>query len=311
MILLSLLSAWAACAAAAQERDAGIVERIVGRASWRKNDGVRPTALRPGTDSARRLHVGESVKAGPGGTLALILCDGRRELHERDGWLKIQETSACQGGDALAEYGGIGGRDRGGEEPLIYSPANNEVIRPESFTLRWKPSPELSSFTAKIIKFDDDSVVWGQRVVNGATGVLQSAEVRQALALARSNSDAVRLVLMVRGARSLDTRVTFALLGVGEERELNRQLARWDADPSPLMRRLGRAAAFISRSMFADGAAEYEAALARAPRSHDLLVRTIQAQCDAANEPRVKELMKHLLPGGPDPCEGEPSGAAP
>lgn len=284
--------------AAAQERDAGIVERIVGRVSWRKNDGAAAVALRRASDTARRLHVGESVRAERGGTVVLILCDGRRELRAPSGWFKIQEESACRGGEALAEYGDIGGRDRGAEESPFISPADGGVIRPSAFTLRWEPTPALASFAVRVEKAGAE--VWSARVADGRKGVLASAEARRALARARAEGGSTTLVLKVEGADVAP--VTFGLLGSEAERELDRQLAKWDADPSPLMRRLGRAAAFVRLHMFTDAAAEYEAALALFPSSRDLLTRTICAQAEASNGPRRRELMKRLPPGGPDPC---------
>lgn len=306
LTLLPLLSAAAARAVAAQGRDAGIVERINGRVSWRSADGSRVETLRAGADTARRLHVNESVRAAHGGLVVLILCDGRRELRAADGWFRVPESAQCRAGEPLAEYGGPGGRDRGPSD--IYSPANNAAIRPETLTLRWKPSPELRSFTARLVRsagMEDEKEVWSRRVADGGTGVLVSAEARRALARERDASRRTTVTLFIEPASPPKRSVTFALLSLEEWRGLPPKLASWDAERSPLMRRLGRASVFASLNMFAEAAAEYEAALALAPRSRDLLVRTIQSECEAANEPRAEELRKRLPRGTPDPCAGE------
>lgn len=309
LLLLPLLLTLAARGAAAQERDAGIIERIVGSASLRSNDSASPVALDPSRDAARRLHVGESVRAGRRGLVVLILCGGvgRRELRAADGWFKIPERAECRGGDAIAEYGNAGGRDRG---PLdVYSPADDEVIRPDAFTLRWKPSPELRSFTARLVKKEGMEEIWSEQVRGRGRrrGLLASAAARRALARQREQSRPTTILLRVEpaGGKSPDIGVTFQLLSRDGERELTRRLARWDAEGSPLMKRLGRAADFVLANMFTKAATEYEAALALAPRSRDLLVRTIQAQCEAANAPRVQTLKTRLPRGTPDPCLGK------
>ncbi len=304
--LCLLLLLLAARGAAAQERDAGIVERIDGRASWRRNDSARPTALHPNADAARRLHVGESIRAWRGGLVLLILCGdgGRRELRAADGWFKIPESAECRGGEALAEYGNPGGRDRGG--PAVYSPADDEVIRPEAFTLKWEPSPKLRSFTARLVRNENEQEIWSEPVRDGRSGVLASAAARRALASQRADSRRTVILLRLEPAGGTAVVITFALLSRDDERELTNRLARWDEERSPLMKRLGRAADFALMNMFTEAAAEYEAALEDTPQSRDLLVRTIQAQCAAANAPRARTLKTRLPKGTPDPCLVEP-----
>jgi hypothetical protein len=87
----------------------------------------------------------------------------------------------------------------------------------------------------------------------------------------------------------------FTVLSVAEENDLKQDLKTWDSDSESLMNHIGRASVFNQYRMFSHVAEEYEQALVMAPRSRDLLLRTIEAQRLIGNLVRVKELQRRQV----------------
>jgi len=278
-----------------QKPVAAIVEKISGTVMLKQNG--KQITLNPKTDIARRLFAGDSLHCEQGAKLTLRVGGRFTELDDKSGWFTIPSMISTHEDPrlrAIEAYGRIGGRSRG-PLPLsiLYSPMNQSATTPDSFTIRWTPlkSGCVASF---VLEEPSGSRLWDQTNVDGTLGVLSSDSARQALLNYRSKSSATLLRLKLVDSCGDSDEATFDLLSVADEQALKTELAQWDSDADKLLTHLGRASAFSDRRMFFQAAEEYEAALALAPDSHDLIDSTIGAERKAGNLRRAMELEKRL-----------------
>jgi len=288
---------------AGQQGSTALVEKVSGTVFLRHDANAKQKRLDPKSDAARRLYPGEQVRCEPGGFLRLRVGGRLREIHGPSGWFTIPRATSSQADPlqkALDEYGRRGGRDRGGQAPtvVVFSPSDRSVVRPDIFTIRWVPLREKceTSFT---IRDAGGEQIWRQEHVRGTAGVLKSVAAQRALRKYRSELGAGPLILTLTGSCGDETQSGFSLLRVTDEQSLKREIVQWDREPGSLTRHLGRAAVFTRYQMFPQAAEEYEAALARAPQSRELLLRTIVAQRRVGNSAREQELSRRL-PAGTD-----------
>jgi hypothetical protein len=286
--------------AAGQQGSNALIEKVSGGAFVRHDASAKPIKLEQ-TDVARRLYPGEQVRCEQGGFLRLRVAGKLRDVYGPSSWFTIPRATSSQTDPlqkALDEYGRRGGRDRGGPVPavIVFSPSDRSVALPDLFTVRWVPSTKECE-TSFIIEDADGEKIWGQEHVRGTAGVLYSATARHALRKYRRVSGAGPLTLRLTDACGNETKVVFTLLAVTDEKLLGQELARWQKEPGNLTRHVGRGAVFAGYGMFPQAAEEYEAALAQAPQSLELLLRTIVAQRGVGNSAREQELTKRLPAG--------------
>ena len=275
-----------------EARIAGIVIDLDGPVFLKRDK--KEIKLHPDYDRARLLFVGEEIRCGRGGVVHLRLCNrGKEEIRGPTGWRTISASEECPNQDELTEYGRRGGRDKGTVSP-IFSPANGSVVKPDDLVFRWVPSPALRAFSLEITRAGE-GVIWHQEVADGPAGSLTSDSARQVLLEHRDKEGP--LVLKLSDQSDKENELVFSLLSVKEERSLEQELASWDKKKDGLMRHLGRARVFARHLMLTEVAEEYEAALAEAPESRDLLRRTIEAHQRTGNAVRVRELKKRLTIG--------------
>ena len=283
------------CQALTQQRAGAIVERISGAVLLKQNG--KQIRLNAKADVARVLYVGDGVYCEKGARLSLRIGSKTTELDERSGWFTIPPRVSSQSDPhqkAIDEYGRIGGRDKGFiSNSTVYSPSDKSVVMPELFVIRWTPLKRrcVASF---VIQKPDGQELWRQDKVNGASGSLISAAARQALMNYRAKVGAATLLLKLKDSCGNDDQETFRLLSAASEESLKGELAFWDHEPDKLIAHLGRASVFGRYSIFPQAAEEYEAALAAAPKSHDLLLRTISAHRRTGNRARANQLEKRL-----------------
>jgi len=270
---------------------AAIVEKVSGTVLL-KQSGKQFT-LNPRTDIARRLFAGDSVHCQARANLSLLVGGRATELDDKSGWFVIPNTSSAQADSrqrAIDAYGRIGGRKRG-PAPLssLYSPADDTAITPDLFVIRWTlvKGGCVASFA---LEEPNGNRLWMQTNVDATLGVLKSDSARQALINFRSKSRATLLLLKLVNSCGESAVISFDLLSVAEEQSLKAELNQWDSEADKLLTHLGRASAFSDRRMFFQAAEEYEAALATAPDSHDLIDSAIGAERKAGNLTRAKEL---------------------
>lgn len=196
--------------------------------------------------------------------------------------------------DALQHFGG-GGRPRV-SGVVIFSPADDSIETPGRFTIRWVAADGEKNILFAI--FDDtNKMIWREPVADGATGQLVSDRVREALLKYRSAGGKGILKLILTRPDEQPEQVRFSLLSSENEQSLQQDLMKWDKEEASLLRHAYRAYSFSSRGMLTEVVDEYEAALAEAPDSRDLLVATIIANRNIGNLPRARELVKRLPPG--------------
>lgn len=277
-------------------QEAGILEEMRGRAYWKRDAHSKEIRLSSQRDKGRLLHAGERIRCDKGGRLLLQLYNRRMRIRCPSDWFPIPHvppslTNLAR--QALEEYGRTGGRDRG--MSVIYSPSNRSKVKPATFELRWAIKKLSHAFTVAVKEINPrGQEILRLNVRDGTSGRFASDEARRALAQYRTmRGHGPLLLLILDGEREIDT-VSFSLLSVQDEATLEQELAFWDKERKGLWRHLGRASAFIRQRMFIDAAEEYEAALAQAPESIDLLKRTIGAQRRAGNFAREEELVQRL-----------------
>jgi hypothetical protein len=278
-----------------QTRVAAIVEKVSGTVSLKQNG--KQSTLNAKTDIARRLFAGDRVHCEAGAKLSLRIGGRSTELDANSGWFEIPKVAPGAPDPrqrAIDAYGRIGGRNRGVvSHSIVYSPTDGGSTTPELFVIRWTPlkSKCVVSFEVQDL---NGKKLWRQTKVGGALGVLNSKSARQALVSYRSRSREAELKLRYTDSCGEPDESTFQLLSVANEQKLKTELAQWDNEPNQLIAHLGRASVFIERKIFSQAAEEYEAALALAPESVDLIESTSGAERQTGNTPRAKELEKRL-----------------
>jgi hypothetical protein len=204
--------------------------------------------------------------------------------------INLSRSNAIQ--KAIDDYGRIGGRDKGGSaKSILFSPAEEDLVMPELFVMRWLPLKRNCLATLSI-ENSDRNVLWQQENVDTSSGKLVSAEARQALASYRvTNKAALRFGFVACGNTEQSF---FTVMLLEQENSLKAELKTWESDSSMLLKHIGRAAIFNHYRLRSLAADEYEAALAVAPYSRDLLQRTVDAQREIGNLARVQQLEKQL-----------------
>lgn len=283
----------------AQRHPSAIIEEFSGVVLL-KHDG-KQVRLNAKTDLVKRLYPGDSIRCTKGSKAKVSIGGKKHELDENSGWFVISDVVVSRSDLrqkqiqlAINEYGRIGGRNRRiDRRSIVFSPADESVVDPESFIIRWIPAKKNCVGTIEIQNSGGD-ILWQEKNVDSATGELKSDAARQALERYRDASDVATLRLKLNDSCRNTDHTDFTLLSISEEDSLKEELKLWDSDGESLMNHLGRAAVFYRHRMFSNVAEEYEQALALAPMSRDLLLRTIDAQSFIGNLTRAKELQRAI-----------------
>jgi hypothetical protein len=160
---------------------------------------------------------------------------------------------------------------------------NDAVVRPDLFTIRWTYS-RREQFISLVILDEVGNILWQQQNINSKVGQLVSDGARSALSHYRDKGVRINLWLRLIRPNHSTTQVRFTMISSENERNLLGELAKWDQEESPIMR----------RGMMTETVEEYETALNEMPESRDLLLVTIRANRKIGNMPRVAELTKRL-----------------
>lgn len=287
------------------EQIVGYIEEVRGGAYWKK--GEKKEKLDRKSAVRRALRPGEIVGIDPGGYLRLNLCIiGNDPNCKPTEITSTGEFRIVAGPPAQTEHerkreksaqqlGGSGGRPMGVLSPF-FSPAPESAVRPSTLVLRWVPTRRLGSFSVNIKDPNQVRRIWGNVIARGASGYLDSQELKQILTKYRHDYQTGLLVLEVEDQNGIGSQSRFSLLTAQDEESLDQELAKWNDESDPLMRHLGRVQAFFARNMFTEVAEEFEAALSETPYSRDLLLRTIQAHRDTGNTAREENLIRRLRP---------------
>lgn len=281
-----------------QRRAVAIVERLSGTVFLKQDGNTKPLKLNAKSDLARPLYVGDALHCETGGKITVRIGSRVTELNEKSGWFIVSRPASAQSDriqKAIAEYGRIGGRDKGGgPRVLVYSPTDEGVVTPETFVIRWVPLGKKCD-ASLVIKEPGDNELWRQDNVSGLAVSLDSASARQAISTYRSKVGEGTLFLKLTDSCGHADQSRFDVLSLEDEESLRKELAHWNDETGKMIAHLGRASVFTSYKMFPQAAQEYEAALALAPQSYDLLKKNVDAHRRCGNHARADQLEKRLL----------------
>jgi CHASE2 domain-containing sensor protein len=293
LLILSLLILSSGSGVMAQSNVAGFIEDISG-VVFLKRSG-KQIRLDSKKDMGRRLFPGDSLLPTKGAKVSVRIGKESQHLDGNSKLFEIRKTVSYRSDPfrkAIDEYGRIGGRNRFMiRKSIVFSPTDDSVVTPASFVIRWAPARKNCVATIEIQNAGGE-LLWQEKNVNSGSGELKSEAARQALERYRSAAELAPVRLKFNDSCGNTDHSDFTLLPTTEEDSLNQELKFWDSDRDSLINHLGRAAVFNQYRMFSHVAGEYEQALALAPMSRDLLLRTIEAQRLIGNLVRVEELKR-------------------
>jgi hypothetical protein len=276
---------------AAEPETAGSLKRFAGEVFLITELHTTPRKLDPDRDQYRPLSVGETLRLGSDAHAELIIGD---EHINKDGpceytVLAVESAESSETMKAIEHFASTGGRTRGGptHRVAVFAPAPEEVIWPPELVIRWIPKSNAGSVSFTVLD-EDDEILWQKEGVPDAAGVLDSEDLRKALAEHEGS--------FVLNMRRLDEMITvqFTVLSSTQKGALENELSAWDRESDQGFRSIGRAYVYRKFRMFNHVANEYEAALKNAPRSRSLLIAAVLAQHRTGNVPREKEIRIRL-----------------
>jgi hypothetical protein len=285
---------------AAEDASAGVVRFLRGPV-FLLGSGDLDLPLIPGKDILRKLLDGQSLRCGKGGTATLLLNGKERTVTSADGVVRLvsdkMESARKEMLDNLNNFGrAAGGR---GVVSMIWSPPDGGAIRAGHLTIKWNAPVDAGPLDIALLD-ESGERIWSVEGVDSRAGRLpaaQEAEVQQALARHRDDTDAQNITLTAAG-KQVRTETRFSILPARTEERLELRLKQWDQDETdPLMRAIGRADALKKALLYTEATEEYEAALAFAPESDTLLQATLEAERKIGNLARVHEIRQKLQAG--------------
>jgi hypothetical protein len=267
----------------------GMITQVKGKGYWREKRGAPE---KPITDPRMALVPGQVLRCEPGGLLEIALPSGTKRLACSAELFTVtwqptgqQTPEARKFAELMRIYSRPGASERGGEGGWLLGPADNSVVDPGKFTIRWTPA----AGTVALKLTGSGRTIWHETLEDGGNGVFESPTARQALAAysAAANPGPLTLAVSADGASG---QVTFEVLTDDGRAKVESELKYWDRQESVFLRHVGRASVFINQRMYGEAAEEYEAALADSPDSSDLRAATIRAEKSAGNRARAREL---------------------
>ena len=232
----------------------------------------------------KTLHAGEIVRCGPGGVAELLLSSGTVTMTSDQVLpiVNVPPTERASLDAALETFLATAGNLRG-MTPMFLSPLQSDsvsersVVRPETFTFSWRPLAASTTLTLTLRQRPAGPTLWQGAGISGGAGHFVSVGARDALTNWRNTHNSGGLLLDVLPSSATPFTIHFSILSAPRERSLAQALAVWASAPSPLLRHLGRAAAFYRAALYPESAAEYDAARKLAPESPLLRRRTAEA----------------------------------
>lgn len=176
----------------------------------------------------------------------------------------------------------------------VFAPADDEYIRPRDFAVRFATDTGAAMFSITLTD-GRGQTLWSDDGVRPQSGAVVAAEARDALARYRDDG-AGTVAMYLTDTNGHRSQVNFNLLSRDEEKRLDTELAFCDANAREIMLPLCRIAAYERARSYNDVAAAYDAALALAPESEDLLENAIIANQRVGNATRMDALKARLTP---------------
>ena len=186
-----------------------------------------------------------------------------------------------------------------GEVVSITSPKESEVIRPETFVLRWKPSKSTFMLSVRIYLGE---TIWGPVKVDGSIGVFTPDDSLMAALKKARKAGEEHFQLILDDGSETTRKVKFDLLTESNQQLLDEKLEAFADETNGVLKALGRAIAFVEYELYGEAVEEIEQALATSQASRagkqnlsELRRLAIMANYKAYNEERVRQLC-----GSPD-----------
>ena len=262
------------------------------------SDTVLNSTKAPG----RILYRGDQLKCDPGARLILHIDGEKDPFYKPDfcashlEWHPVSKAKieVADAGSPVAQYSNyrIGGRSKGAESP-IFVPSDNSAVDPDKLIVRWRNRPSLGTLTISL--FDNKGAqLFHLENVDGAAGSLDSEPLRSALQKVRDNPELNhKLKLVFHSPTRPEESNLFSVLSHSEQASVQKSLAA--IDPAhQLYAYIERASIYESANMFDQVAAQFDAALAEAPESEDLMKAAYSANSKIGNVHRAHELLDRL-----------------
>lgn len=258
-----------------------------GQAWVRKEKDAKPSLLRNGEG----LYAGQWVSCAKGCRgLIISQCRLNVPVTSVPTWRRIIAINC------FPTSGTRGGREKG-EGVSIISPKDSERLRPNAFSLRWKPFPAATKLELSLRIYLGEKI-WSQKAIDGSKGSYESPSLKTALRKAQETNHLVLLLTLDDGKTQMQS-VKFYLVSIEDQSKLESQLGGLKNETSGILRAAGRGAVFGDYQLYAEANKEFEKALAIAEKQKvetgtlaELTALTIQASYMAYNDDRVKELCK-------------------
>jgi hypothetical protein len=280
---------------------AGFIDEITCRLYLRASETAQPRLLNPQRSRARVLHAGEWLRCKGRGSARLFLENGTKILTAAEDWYPIARVISADIGRAtpltadeernrraLQELD-VPAATRGDSSPVLTPPEGGSV-RPDEFVIRWVPSMVEGPLLLRLVD-QKGSEIWRQDRVAASAGTLAPVDARDALTKFHDTADTTLRLIVVDARSTFQTQ--FSVLSAQTLARLDDALALWGKEPR-LLRSIGRASVFTSTGLYVEAAAEYDAALADAPRSEHLLRMAIWAHTRAGHPERIDDLRARL-----------------
>lgn len=179
---------------------------------------------------------------------------------------------------------------------VIISPRDAEVIRPDAFTLKWKPAKDTVATTIVLENYLGEEI-WSKQHVPGNLGSLNSDGLMQILKDAQKTGELDFTVRLDQPATRTSEKVTFKLLSREDDLKLSDELAAMQDETDEVFRHLSRGLKFIEYQLNSEAVQELESALTLLKKEDsdidsvdNLMQLLINANYKAYNGERVAQL---------------------
>ena len=262
-----------------------IVEVVVGKALVKDTKESKEHGPLKDGDG---LFAGQWVSCATGcERLIISSCNVSRTIGAKPKWKQIYAIN-CKPPDGQRG----GGK---GSVGAMRSPIDAEVVRPATFSLKWRPSafePKLELW----LRIVNGERIWGPFAVDGSNGNFTSDSLKAALKRAQANGT-LNLELSVSRGSEETQRIKFNLISTENEVELERKLELFNVESNEITKAMGRASVFGEFDLIASEVTESERALAIAKISEvdkqtlsGVEELTLKANLKARNTDRVRQL---------------------
>jgi hypothetical protein len=286
LITLSLTPAYIQAQAAPD----ALVVTVKGQAFFKESKDGKPKLLKKGD----KLFAGQQVRCYNGcQQLSISYCNITRPVNKSDKWTTILSINCA------AVKVPRGGAPKG-PVTLIISPREAEVIRPDGFSLKWKPTKEPVATTIVLTDYLGNEI-WSKKYVPGDSGSLTSDGLNRVLKDAQEKGYLDFTIMLDQPENGSREKVTFKLLAPDQDLKLAKELATTKDETDEVFKRLSRALRFMEYQLHSEAVQELEPALivlrnagADADSVDQLTRLLISANYKAYNAERVEQLCATL-----------------